>query len=214
MSSKISFDTLRTMSENKLNDLREQYEYSSETFSDADSLLALAEVFLALGKITVARRRVKEFIEKKGDSSRARVILARAHLMSCKTVLAKEEIEKALEIDRQNREAAAILSDIYRNSGEKGKAFRVAFSAVEGSTSPPAPPVFQTRESKPTATQEFLKQDRPRAGVFETEAMLNLYIEQGLYEDAMKVAEALCESEPENQTYKCHREKVSALLSR
>ncbi len=212
MSLKMPFDELRLMSENKLNELKEKYEYNSAVFSDADSLLALAEVFLALGKITLARYRVKEFTEKKGDSSWARVLLARAHLMSCKTTLAREEIEKALEIDPKNREAASLLSDIYKNSGEKGKAFRVAFSAIEVPLSSPAPPVVQVQQNKST-NQEFLKRTKPRVPVFETEAMLNLYMEQGFYEDAMKVAKALCESEPENQRYHRRYKEISALIS-
>ena len=58
-------EELKTLSQPELEALREKYEYTLRMFPDSDSLLALAEVHLALGEVTKARRTVSDFTKKK-----------------------------------------------------------------------------------------------------------------------------------------------------
>ena len=58
------------------------------------------------------------------------------------------------------------------------------------------------------------EENKPRAGVFETDTMLNLYVSQGLYEDALGIVEVLCELDPDNPVYRSKREEIVALLGK
>ncbi len=202
-------DELKTLSQRKLEALREKYEYTLEMFPDSDSLLALAEVHLALGEVTKARRRVSDFTEKKGDSSRARLVLAKAYLVCWNAPAAEEELKKALSLDHRNTQASDLLIHIYKSAGRTAEAFRVALS--------PVPDPWRRREDakepeEPSPEPE--EKSKPRAGVFETDTMLNLYVSQGLYEDALGIVEVLCEQEPDNLVYRNKREEIMVLLGK
>ncbi len=202
-------DELNTLSQGELEALREKYEYTLRMFPDSDSLLALAEVHLALGEVTKARRTVSDFTEKKGDSSRARLILARAHLMCWNAAAAEEELKKALSLDHRNTQASDLLIHVYRSAGRTAEAFRVSLSPV------PDPWRRGEETSEPEEpSPEPEEKSRPRAGVFETDTMLNLYVSQGLYEDALGIVEVLCEVEPDNPVYRNRREEIMGLLGR
>ena len=47
-----------------------------------------------------------------------------------------------------------------------------------------------------------------------TDAMLNLCVSQGLYEDALGIVEVLCEMEPDNPVYRNKREEIMVLLGK
>ena len=201
-------DELKTLNRRELEALREKYEYTLRMFPDSDSLLALAEVHLALGEVTKARRTVSDFTEKKGDSSRARLVLAKAHLMCWNAAAAEEELKKALSLDHRNTRALDLLIHIYRSAGRTAEAFRVAVA--------PVPDPWRRKEDTGKAEEPSPEPDeksKPRAGVFETDTMLNLYVSQGLYEDALGIVEVLCEIEPDNAVYRSKREEITALLS-
>ena len=202
-------DELKTLSQDALETLREKYEYTSKIFPDSDSLLAMAEVSLALGEVTKARLLVSDFTEKKGDNSRARVVLAKAYLMCWDAAAAEEELKKALSLDHRNTQASDLLIHIYKSAGKTGEAFRVALSPG----SYPGHRGGDMREPE-EPSQEPKKQGRPRAGAFETDTMLNLYFSQGLYEDALGIVEVLCELEPDNPVYRGKREEIMVLLGK
>lgn len=202
-------DELKTLSQHALESLREKYQYTLKMFPDSDSLLALAEVHLALGEVTKARRTVSDFTEKKGDSSRARLVLAKAHLMCWDAAAAEEELKKALSLDHRNTQASDLLIHIYRSAGRTAEAFRVALSPVPD----PWRRGEDTRKSE-EPSPKLEEKGKPRAGIFETDTMLNLYVSQGLYEDALGIVEVLCEIEPGNPAYRSKREEITALLSK
>ncbi|MDE0158553.1 MAG: hypothetical protein OXI02_05255 [Candidatus Dadabacteria bacterium] len=202
-------DELNTLSQGELEALREKYEYTLRMFPDSDSLLALAEVHLALGEVTKARRAVSDFTEKKGDSSRARLILARAHLVCWNVAAAEEELKKALSLDQRNTQASDLLIHVYKSAGRTAEAFRVSLSPVPD----PWRRVKEASESEEPSPEPEEK-NRPRAGVFETDTMLNLYVSQGLYEDALGIIEVLCEMEPDNPVYRNKREEIMGLLGK
>ncbi len=204
-------DELKNLSKNALDALIEKYEYTSRIFPDSDSFLSLAEVYLALGEITRARRIVSDFTEKKGDSSRARFILAKAHLMCCKTADAEQELQEALRLDPRNKEASDLLVSTYKKMDKTSKAFRVSLSFFSGL--PPDTEVADTNNTQEPPPEPEEK-SKPEAGTFETNTMLNLYFSQGLYEDALGVVEVLCELEPDNPVYRAKREKIMALLTK
>ncbi len=202
-------DELKTLSQHELEALREKYEYTLRMFPDSDSLLALAEVHLALGEVTKARHTVSDFTEKKGDSSRARLVLAKAHLMCWNAAAAEEELKKALSLDHRNTQASDLLIHIYKSAGRKAEAFKVALSPVPD----PWRREEDTREPE-VPSPEPEEKSKPRAGVFETDTMLNLYVSQGLYEDALGIVEVLCEMEPDNPVYRNKREEIMVLLGK
>ena len=202
-------DELKTLSQDALETLREKYEYTSKVFPDSDSLLAMAEVSLALGEVTKARLLVSDFTGKNGDSSRARVILAKAYLMCWDATAAEEELKKAISLDHRNTQASELLIHIYESAGKTGEAFRVALS--------PGSYLERLEEGLPKPEEpspEPEKERKPQVGVFETDTMLNLYFSQGLYEDALEVVEVLCELEPDNPVYRGKREEIMTLLGK
>lgn len=202
-------DELKTLSRDALETLREKYEYTSKVFPDSDSLLAMAEVSLALGEVTKARLLVSDFTGKNGDSSRARVILAKAYLMCWDAAAAEEELKKAISLDHRNTQASELLIHIYESAGKTGEAFRVALS--------PGSYLERLEEGLPEPEEpspEPEKERKPQVGVFETDTMLNLYFSQGLYEDALEVVEVLCELEPDNPVYRGKREEIMTLLGK
>lgn len=201
-------DKLRTPSKRELEALREKYEYTLRMFPDSDSLLALAEVHLALGEVSKARSAVSGFTEKKGDSSRARLILAKAHLMCWNAAAAEEELKKALSLDHRNTQASDLLIHIYKSAGRTAEAFKVALSPVPDPWRRGEEDAGKPEEPSPEPEEE----SRPRAGVFETDTMLNLYVSQGLYEDALGIVEVLCEMEPDNPVYRNKREEIKGLI--
>ncbi len=202
-------DELKTLSQDALKTLREKYEYTLRIFPDSDSLLALAEVCLALGEVTKARRAVSDFTEKNGDNSRARVILAKAYLMCWDAAAAEEELKEALFLDHRNAQASDMLIYIYKSAGRTGEAFKVALS-------PGSYPGRRGEDSREPEepSPEPAEETKSQAGVFETDTMLNLYVSQGLYEDALKIIEVLCELEPDNPVYRSRREEIRALLGK
>ncbi len=202
-------DELKNLSQQDLQALKEKYEYTSRVFPDSESLLALAEVYLALRQVTKARKTVSDFTLNKGDSSRARFVLAKAHLMCWNATEAEEELRKALELDPRDSRASKLLAYIYRSNGKIGEAFRVSLFSSSGSLSQ-GEKLRKPREPSPALE----KKSKPQAGVFETDTMLNLYISQGLYEDALKIVKTLCEIEPENLTYRSKREEIEILLGK
>ena len=202
-------DELKNLSQQDLQALKEKYEYTSRIFPDSESLLALAEVYLALRQVTKARKTVSDFTLNKGDSSRARFVLAKAHLMCWNATEAEEELRKALELDPRDSRASKLLAYIYRSNGKIGEAFRVSLFSSSGSLSQ-GEKLRKPREPSPALE----KKSKPQAGVFETDTMLNLYISQGLYEDALKIVKTLCEIEPENLTYRSKREEIEILLGK
>ncbi len=208
-SDKVLMDELKTLSQHALETLREKYEYTSKIFPDSDSLLAMAEVSLALGEVNKARLLVSDFTEKNGDTSRGRVILAKAYLMCLDAAAAEEELKKALSLDHRNTQASDLLIYIYKSAGKTGEAFKVALS----------PALYLGRREEdiqkpgePSPGPE--KEEKPQAGVFETDTMLNLYVSQELYEDALKIIEVLCELEPDNLVYRSKREEIRVLLGK
>lgn len=202
-------DELKNLSQQDLQALKEKYEYTSRIFPDSESLLALAEVYLALRQVTKARKTVSDFTLNKGDSSRARFVLAKAHLMCWNATEAEEELRKALELDPRDSRASKLLAYIYRSNGKIGEAFRVSLFSSSGSLRQ-GEKLRKPREPSPALE----KKSKPQAGVFETDTMLNLYISQGLYEDALKIVKTLCEIEPENLTYRSKREEIEILLGK
>ncbi len=202
-------DELENLGQQDLQALKEKYEYTSRVFPDSESLLALAEVYLALRQVTKARKTVSDFTLNKGDSSRARFVLAKAHLMCWNATEAEEELRKALELDPRDSRASKLLAYIYRSNGKIGEAFRVSLFSSSGSLSQ-GEKLRKPREPSPALE----KKSKTRAGIFETDTMLNLYISQGLYEDALKIVRTLCEIEPENLTYRSKREEIEILLGK
>ena len=202
-------DELKNLSQQDLQALKEKYEYTSRIFPDSESLLALAEVYLALRQVTKARKTVSDFTLNKGDSSRARFVLAKAHLMCWNATEAEEELRKALELDPRDSRASKLLTYIYRSNGKIGEAFRISLFSSSGSLRQ-GEKLRKPREPSPALE----KKSKPQAGVFETDTMLNLYISQGLYEDALKIVKTLCEIEPENLTYRSKREEIEILLGK
>ena len=202
-------DELKNLSQHALERLREKCEYTLRIFPDSDSLLALAEVCLALGEIANARRAVSDFTEKNGDNGRARVILAKAYLMCWDAAAAEEELKKALSLDHRNTQASDLLIHIYKSAGKTGEAFKVALSPG----SYPGRRGGDTREPE-EPSPEAEKETKPQAGIFETDTMFNLYVSQGLYEDALGIIKVLCELEPDNAVYRSKREEIRALLGK
>ena len=191
--------------------LRERYEYTAKTFPDSDSLLLLAEVLLALGEVRSARRAVCDFTAKNGDCAGARLVLAKAHLMCWKAVSAEEELEKALDLEPGHEEASLLIIKIYRSAGKFARAHEIASSlhSASGENAIPAAEVSELERLRAAAEEE----KKPKGGLFETDAMLNLYVSQGLYKDALEMLETLFARRPENDSYRRRREEIEALMS-
>ena len=201
----------KPISPEDLASLRERYEYTSRMFPDSDSLLLLAEVLLALGEVKSARRAVSDHTARRGDGAGARLVLAKAHLMCWKAASAREELEKALELEPGHREASLLIIRIYKSAGMFDRAHEVAASlhSAFGEAAIAAGAVSELERLRAEAEAE----GKPKGGLFETDAMLNLYVSQGLYEDAIEMLDVLFARDPENETYRRRREEIDALMS-
>ena len=203
----------KPISPEDLASLRERYEYTSKMFPDSDSLLLLAEVLLALGEVKSARRAVSDHTARRGDGAGARLVLAKAHLMCWKAASAREELEKALELEPGHREASLLIIRIYKSAGMFDRAHEVAASlhSAFGEAAIAAEEVSELERLRAAAEAEA--EGKPKGGLFETDAMLNLYVSQGLYEDAIEMLDVLFARDPENETYRRKREEIDALMS-
>lgn len=197
----------KPISPEELASLRERYEYTSKMFPDSDSLLLLAEVLLALGKVKSARRAVSDHTARRGDGAGARLVLAKAHLMCWKAASARDELEKALELEPGHREASLLIIRIYKSAGMFDRAHEVATSlhSAFGEAVIAAEEVSELGRLR--------AEGKPKGGLFETDAMLNLYVSQGLYEDAIEMLDVLFARDPENETYRRRREEIDTLMS-
>ena len=199
----------KPISPEELASLRERYEYTSKMFPDSDSLLLLAEVLLALGKVKSARRAVSDHTARRGDGAGARLVLAKAHLMCWKAASARDELEKALELEPGHREASLLIIRIYKSAGRFDRAHEVAVSLHSAF----GEAVIAAEEVSELGRLRAEAEGKPKGVLFETDAMLNLYVSQGLYEDAIEVLDVLFARDPENEIYRRRREEIDALMS-
>jgi tetratricopeptide (TPR) repeat protein len=181
----------------------------------------LAELLRNQGDLHRATETLVKGLRSNPDSIAARSILGKIYYDRWMIDQAKNEMEKVMRAAPDNIDAAKILIQIYRSEENYNKALETCYSSLvfnpedyelakelkelkkvvahDGmkiATTKPDPMVNNNLEFD-EGPEEEPPSDSVIDGLY-TEAMANLYIDQGLYEKAIVVLEKLLTREPEN----------------
>ncbi len=181
----------------------------------------LAEILRRQGDLHRATEILINGLRNNPGSVTARSILAKIYFDRWMIDQAKNEMEKVIRVAPDNVDAAKMLIQIYRSEENYDKALEVCYCALvfnpeddilanelkalqrEGSHDGTEATTIETGrrandifESKYVAEEESPPDSIPEQ--LYTEAMANLYIDQGLYENAIVILDKLLASEPGN----------------
>jgi tetratricopeptide (TPR) repeat protein len=202
----------------KLND---KYEELLLKDPSSPSFVFLAEILRKQGDLHRATQILIKGLRSNPDSITARSILGKIYYDRWMIDQAKNEMEKVIRVAPDNIDAAKMLIQIYRSEENYTKALEICYSALvfnpedneltndlkelEKEVSHDGIKIG-TPKSNQIVNHIFELDERPEEepssdSVIEelyTDAMANLYIDQGLYEKAIVVLEKLLAREPEN----------------
>jgi len=156
-------------------------EYKKKLAENPASLifLPLAEIYRKGGLLEEAVDTCRKGLEFHPDYISARIFIAKVWLEKKMFSEAREELEKIIKIDAMNLMAHTMLEAIYRNQGEDLKATetKVTINSIAENKLPELP------------------SNGDSSGV-ETVTMAEIFIKQGLLDDAMKAYEKIVKRNP------------------
>ena len=204
MSSDTDFD------ETQLLELEQKYETIIASNPESKDFCLLAEVQYKLGKLDKATGVLVRGLTHNKNNVTARFLLGKIHYERWLIDQAKKEMKKVLELAPDYREAAILLSEIYKSEDKLNKAlevlegvyvfhnedenlvralYEVKQKMIE-TEQKYAIKVFETPiESRKTNKLNF--DDSTEKSNIYTDTMLNLYIEQGEFDKALEIIEHL-----------------------
>ncbi|MEI7904233.1 MAG: tetratricopeptide repeat protein [Candidatus Firestonebacteria bacterium] len=150
-------------------------EYRKKLAENPSSLifLPLAEIYRKNGMLDEAVSTCRRGLEFHPDYISARIFIAKVWMEKKMFSEAREELEKIIKIDAMNLMAHTMLETIYRSQGEDKKA-----TETQGA-------INSIAENK---LPEHIVEGESNA---ETVTMAEIFIKQGLLDDAMKVYEKI-----------------------
>lgn len=216
---------------------KDRYEELLSRDPSSPKFVFLAEILRREGDLHRATEILIKGLRSNPDSIAARAILGRIYYDTWMIDQAKIEMEKVIRVCPDNVESAKILIQIYRSEENYGKALETCDSALLFNPQDDGlkKELLELEQEVATERLKTVKTEKTRIinHTFEsgempeqepscdsvveelyTEAMANLYIDQGLYERALAVLEKIISREPENTSV---RQKIdlsrSCLLS-
>lgn len=216
--------------------LKEKYEELLLEDPSSPKFVFLAEILRKRGDLHRATEILIKGLSSNPDSITARSILGKIYYDRWMIDQAKNEMEKVIRIAPDNIDAAKMLIQIYRSEENYNKALDTCYSSLvfnpddydltkELKVLQKEVPDDVTRgtanESGQIANDIFEIDARPEEepppsdSVIEelyTEAMANLYIDQGLYEKAIVVLDKLVTREPENTSVRTKLDVARSFL--
>lgn len=215
--------------------LKDRYEELVLKDPSSPKFVFLAEILRKQGDVHRATEILIKGLRSNPDSITARSILGEIYYDRWMIDQAKNEMEKVIRVAPDNLDAAKILIQIYRSEENYNKALETCYSALvfnpEDDDLTKELKVLQKEVShdgtktttietgqKANDISEFderPEEEPPSYSVIEeldTEAMANLYIDQGLYEKAIVVLEKLLAREPENTSVRTKLDVAKSFL--
>ena len=201
--------------------LKDRYEELVLKDPSSPKFVFLAEILRKQGDVHRATEILIKGLRSNPDSITARSILGKIYYDRWMIDQAKNEMEKVIRVVPDNIDAAKMLIQIYRSEENYNKALETCYSALvfnpeDDDLTKELKVLLKevSNDGNKIATtetgrminyipeiEETSEEEPPSDSVIEelyTEAMANLYIDQGLYEKAIAVLEKLLAREPEN----------------
>lgn len=212
---------IEQIDKDRLADLEKKFEEIISSDPESNTFCVLAEVQYKLGKIDKATGVLIRGLSHNKNNITARVLLGKIYYERWLIDQAKKEMEKVLELSPDNLEAAKLLSEIYQSEDKHTDALEILESLyvfhnnnedlikdigilkeeVSKKEGKSQIHVFQTPIDSRKVNE--IKTDDSEMNIeLHTEAMLNLYIEQGEFDKARDTIEHL---------YKSGEEKSAAI---
>lgn len=201
--------------------LKDKYEEIVLKDPSSPAFIFLAEILRKQGDLHRATEILIRGLRNHPEIITARMILGKIYYDRWMIDQAKNEMEKVIRAAPDNLEAAKMLIQIYRSEENYNEALEICYSAlvfnpedhelrknmieIEKDAS------HDGRKSRTTKTDQIVydileidlnSEGQPASNLvieeLYTEAMANMYIDQGSYEKAITVLEKLIQREPEN----------------
>jgi tetratricopeptide (TPR) repeat protein len=201
--------------------LKDEYEELLSNDPSSPKFVFLAEILRNQGDLHRATETLIKGLRSNPDSIAARSILGKIYYDRWMIDQAKNEMEKVMRAAPDNIDAAKILIQIYKSEDNYDKALETCYSSLvfnpedyelakelkelkkavahDGTKIATTKPDLMVDNN--LEFDEGPEEEPPPDSVIDglyTEAMANLYIDQGLYEKAIVVLEKLLTREPEN----------------
>jgi tetratricopeptide (TPR) repeat protein len=216
---------VKEVSQEELKALREKYENLLAENPSSGAFVFLAEVLIKCGEVERAVSVLTEGLKHNPQNVTAKFILGKILYDRGMVEQAKKEMEEIVQSAPDNVAASKILIQIYRMEGKPEKALDVAQSVsfflpgddeirevVEGLKKE----IAVAEERKKEELLESIGEQEDESLLFEseiyTETMADLYMNQGLYEEAIRVFEKLLEIGREGQSIHTKLARARAYL--
>lgn len=215
--------------------LKDQYEELLLKDPSSPNFVFLAEILRKQGNLHRATEILIKGLRSNPDSITARSILGKIYYDRWMIDQAKNEMEKVIRVAPDNIDAAKMLIQIYRSEENYNKALETCYSSLvfnpEDHDLTRELNVLQKEATHDGTTATAIEPDQIANDIFEfdgrpeeeppsdsvieelyTEAMANLYIDQGLYEKAIVVLERHLAREPENTSIRTQLDLARSFL--
>ena len=215
--------------------LKDKYEELLSRDPSTPKFVFLAEILRQQGDGHRATEILIKGLRSNPDSITARSILGKIYYDRWMIDQAKNEMEKVIRVAPDNIDAAKMLIQIYRGEENYNKALETCYSSLifnpEDDDLTRELKVLQKQVSHDGTKTTSIETGKVANDIFEiderpeeeplsdsvidelyTEAMANLYIDQGLYERAIVVLEKLLAREPENTSVRTKLDVAKSFL--
>ena len=215
--------------------LRIRYEEILLKDPSSPKFVFLAEILRKRGDLHRATEILIKGLRTNPDNITARSILGKIYYDRWMIDQAKNEMEKVIRVAPDNIDAAKMLIQIYRSEENYNKALETCYSSLVFNPEDndltkelnelQRETTLEETKNTPDQTDKIandisgldarLEQELLSDSVIEelcTEAMANLYIDQGLYEKAIVVLEKLVAREPENSSFRTKLDLAKSFL--
>lgn len=215
--------------------LKDKYEQIILKEPSSPKFVFLAEILRRQGDLHRATEILIKGLRTNPDNITARSILGKIYYDRWMIEPAKNEMEKVIRVAPDNVDAAKMLIQIYRSEENFNKALETCYASLvfnpedteltkelkelekevsnygnNVTTSETGRMINDSPEIDPGSREQ--PSSNPVVEELYTEAMANLYIDQGLYEKAIIVLERLVAKEPENSSVRTKLDQAKSFL--
>ncbi|NIP30837.1 MAG: hypothetical protein GTO02_13295 [Candidatus Dadabacteria bacterium] len=214
----------------ELERLEKKYENQIKLFPESNSFVLLAEILLKQNKIEKAIGVLIRGLVNNNENITARFLLAKLYYQTWKIDLAKKELKKVISLSPDNYASTKLLIEIYKSDKEYDKAIEVAknltiyyenddylineIAELKNLADFYNRDQLRLKYKKKDSESIKTANDDDNNGIYENETVVDLYISQGLYKDALKILNMLIIKEPANLDYQEKHHKVMKYLER
>jgi len=219
---------VREVSQEELKALKEKYEKLLAENPSSVAFVFLAEILIKSGEIERATDVLTQGLKHNPQNVTAKFILGKIYYDKGMIEQAKKAVEEIVQSAPDNVAASKILIQIYRTEGKPEKALEVAQSVsfffpgddeIRDVIEDLKKEIALAEEKEKAELSESIGEEEEKESFSEffkaeiyTETMADLYMNQGLYEEAVRVFEKLMEFGKENQSIRMKLAQAKAYL--